>query len=100
MMRAEVEARLAAVIDAESKVGIPWWPGSKMAPISFRRWTSFARRHKTKNPTDEQRVLDLAKGLQAYFEPGFRYTPLSEFLHLARLVARELATLDAKQAES
>jgi argininosuccinate lyase len=33
-------------------------------------WGSFERRHRrTKHPTREDRILDLAKGLQARFEP-------------------------------
>jgi hypothetical protein len=87
MNRAEVEAALAAAVDAESRVGLRWWPGSEMAPIVFRRWASFTRRYKGKHPTDEDRVLDLAKGLQAHYEPDVPYTPLSEWLHLARSLA-------------
>jgi hypothetical protein len=87
MTRSEVETALAAAIDAESAVGIPWGPGREMAPIAFRRWSSFARRHKTKRATTEDRILDLAKGLQAHFEPDIPYTPLSEWLHLARILA-------------
>jgi hypothetical protein len=65
-----------------------------MAPIAFRRWSSFARRHKTKRPTLEDRVLDLAKGLQAHFEPDTPYTPLSEWQHLARILADVFAKHD------
>jgi len=91
MARSDVERALAAAIDAESQVGIRWWPGAEMAPVAFRRWSSFARRHpKAKRPTAEDRVLDLAKGLQAHFEPDTPYTPLSEWLHLAGILARVL----------
>jgi hypothetical protein len=71
MTRSEVEDALAAAIDAESATGIPWgWPSSEMASIAFRRWSSFARRHKTaKRPTLEDRVIDLEKGLQSHYEP-------------------------------
>jgi hypothetical protein len=41
--------------------------------------------------TAEDRVLDLAKGLQAHFEPDIPYTPLSEWLHLARRLAEVFA---------
>jgi hypothetical protein len=85
--RSDVETALAAAIDVESAIGIRWWPGCEMAPIAFRRWSSFGRRHKTKRATAEDRVLDLAKGLQAHFEPEKLYTPLSEWLHLARILA-------------
>jgi hypothetical protein len=88
MTRSEIETALAAAIDAESAVGIRWWPGREMAPLAFRRWSSFARRHKkTRQATAEDRVLDLAKGLQSHFEPDTPFTPLSEWLHLARRLA-------------
>jgi hypothetical protein len=87
MSRADIESALAAAVDAESAVGLRWWPGSEMGPIAFRRWSSFVRRFKGKHPTDEDRVLDLAKGLQAHYEPDVPYTPLSEWLHLARILA-------------
>jgi hypothetical protein len=93
MARSDVENALAAAIDAESQVGIRWWPGSDIAPIAVRRWSSFARRHpKVKRPTVEDQVLDLAKGLQAHFEPATPYTPLSEWLHLAGVLARVFAS--------
>jgi hypothetical protein len=87
MTRPEMEAALAAAIDAESAVGIRWWPGREMAPVAFRRWSTFSRRNKAKHPTTEDRVLDLGKGLQAHYEPDVPYTPLSEWLHLARVLA-------------
>jgi hypothetical protein len=88
MTRSDVEPKLAAAIDAESETGIRWWPGIEMAPIAVRRWISFNRRNKTKRPTIEDRVLDLARGLQAHFEPDIPYTPLSEWLHLARILTK------------
>jgi hypothetical protein len=91
MARAEVESALVLAIEAESKLGIPWGPGEKIAPIAYRRWSTFARRHQMKQPSTEDRVLDLAKGLQAHFEPEIPYTPLSEWLHLARILAKVLA---------
>jgi hypothetical protein len=92
MARSDVESALAAAIDAESQLGIRWWPGSDMAPIAVRPWPSFARRRpKVKHPTVEDQVLDLAKGLQAYFEPDTPYTPLSEWLHRAGVLARVFA---------
>lgn len=86
MMRSDLEYELAIAIDAESNVGIRWWPGTEMAPIAYRRWSSFSRRHKAKCPSAEDRIRDLAKGLQAHFEPDIPYTPLSEWLHLARIL--------------
>lgn len=87
MTRAEVEQALATAIDAESMRGIRWWPGKEMAPIAYRRWVSVSRRCKGRHLTVEERLLDLAKGLQARFEPDGLFTPLSEWLHLARLLA-------------
>ncbi len=87
MERSEIIVALAAAIDAESIVGIRWWPGSEMAPIAFRRWSTFVRRHKGKHPTAEDRALDLAKGLQSHFEPDINRTPMSEWLHLATILA-------------
>ena len=98
MTRAEVEKALAAAVDAESAVGMRWgWPVSQMAQIAFRRWSSFERRHRTRKPTDEQRIKDLAKGLQAHFEPDVPYTPMSEWLHLARLLAGVLRSVDTEK---
>lgn len=92
MAQREIEHALATVIDAESQVGIRWWPRSDMAPVALRRWSSFTRRHpKVKNPATEMRVLDLAKGLQAHFERDIPYTPLSEWLHLAGTLSTVLA---------
>jgi hypothetical protein len=92
MARVDVERALAMAIDAESRVGLLWWPGADMAPVAVRRWSSFARRHpRARHPSTDDRGLDLAKGLQAHFEPGTPYTPLSEWLHLAGLLARVLA---------
>ena len=96
MTRSEVVTALVAAIDAESAVGLRWGFGGEIAPIAFRRWSSFTRRHKkAKRPTPEDQVLDLAKGLQAHFEPDIPYTPLSEWLHLARILADVLVKLDS-----
>jgi hypothetical protein len=92
MAREDVEREVAEAVDAESQTGIRWWPGQEMAPVAFRRWSSFARRHaKAKKPSADDQVVDLAKGLQAHFEPNTPYTPLSEWLHLAGILARVLA---------
>lgn len=92
MTRPEIESALAAAIDAESTAsGFSWWPGKEMAPIAFRRWSSFERRHpKQKNPTLEDRVHDLDKGLRSHFEPDVPYTPLFQWLDLARVMAEVL----------
>jgi hypothetical protein len=93
MARVDVENALAAAIDAESQVGIQWWPAREMATVAFRRWSSFERRHpKADCPTVDDQVHDLAKGLQAHFEPGTPYTPFNEWLHLAGILARVLAS--------
>jgi hypothetical protein len=88
MTRAEIEAGLAEAIDAESATGFRWWPGNEMAPIAYRRLVSFARRNAAKHPTDEQRAVDLVKGLQAHFEPEIPYTSPGDWLHLARMLVK------------
>jgi hypothetical protein len=40
--------------------------------ISLRRWRSFDRRCKTRQPTTEDRIEDLAKGIRDAFEPDRR----------------------------
>jgi hypothetical protein len=91
MTRSDVESALAAAIDADSASGTPWRPGSEIASIAFRRWSSFARRHQQKQPTFEDRVLDLEKGLRSHYEPDIPYSPPGEWLRLARLLAAILA---------
>ena len=91
MTRSEVESALAAAIAADSALGIAWWPGCEMAPIAFRRWSSFARRHQQKQPTFEDRVHDLEKGLRSHYEPDIPYSPPGGWLRLARLLAPILA---------
>lgn len=88
MSREELERALAAAIDAESRRGNPvGWPREDMAQIAIRRWSSYSRRHpKVKHPAEEDRALDLAKGLQSHFEPDIPYTPKSEWLHLAKIL--------------
>jgi len=78
---------LAAVVDRLSATGNRWWPGTEMAPVTVRRWDTYSRRHpKAKRVTIDERVLDLAKGLQTHFELGFG-TPLSEWRDLAEALA-------------
>src|SRR5260370_29607299 len=67
------------------------WPGEQIARIAIRRWDSYSRRHsKTKRVTDGERVLDLAKGLQAHFEPDIPYTPKSDWRALAEALVQVL----------
>ena len=93
MTRTEVEAMLAATIDAESLVGIHWRHGTELAQIAFRRWNSFERRNKVKRPTMDNQILDLAKGLQSHIDPT-RHDPFDEYVHLAKLLAAVLGTLN------
>jgi hypothetical protein len=59
--------------------------------VALRRWGSYARRHaKAKRVPESHRVLDLAKGLQAHFEPDIPYTPLSDWCRLAEALAHVL----------
>ena len=71
----------------------PWaWPSEEIARIAMRRWASYSRRHpKAKRVTDDERVLDLAKGLAAHFEPDIPYTPLSDWRALAKALAEVLS---------
>ncbi|SNY49186.1 hypothetical protein [Paractinoplanes atraurantiacus] len=41
----------------------------ELADLAIRRWRSFGRRHKTRHPSHELRVRDLAKGLKQGY-PG------------------------------
>jgi hypothetical protein len=67
MARIDVEHALVAVIDAESRVGLRWWPGVEMAPFAVRRWSSFSRRHpKAKRPSAGDRALGEEKGTQLF----------------------------------
>lgn len=84
-MTDDIKKTLADAVDAESG-----WPGAEMAPVAYRRWTSYSRRHKTKEPTTDDRINDLAKGLQAHFEPDVPYTHKSEWVHLAGVLAKLL----------
>jgi hypothetical protein len=58
-----------------------------MAPIVYRRWFSFARRNRSKHPTQEDRIADLAKGIEAAFDAGGLYSPPGEMVDLARALA-------------
>lgn len=90
MTRSDIERELADTID-NGDWEFRWWPGLEMAPIAYRRWVSFSRRHKSKRPTVDDRVLDLSKGLQAHFEPDIPYTSESAWLHLAKVLAGVLS---------
>jgi hypothetical protein len=65
---ARIEAEFAAIIEADRARGGSWHPSHEMARIALRRWRSFPRRNKSKKPTDDQRIADLAKGLKAHFD--------------------------------
>jgi hypothetical protein len=83
---------LMAVIERLNAEGDCWgWPAEQMARIAIRRWNSYPRRHtRTKRVTAEARVLDLAKGLQAHFEPVLPYTPPSDWRALAEALTEVL----------
>lgn len=66
--------------------------------MALRRWGSYARRHaKAKRAPEAHRVLDLAKGLQAHFEPDIPYTPLADWYHLAEALSDVLARWQGKE---
>lgn len=67
-----------------------------LATTALRRWRSFDRRTKKKNPTLEERVEDLAKGIRDRFEPHRSLVgPLMvDYRHLATVLADVLRTRD------
>lgn len=85
-------ASLVKVIEGLNATGAHWgWPGTEIAGIAIRRWDTFSRRHpKTKHATIDQRVLDLAEGLQAHFEPDIPYTHPTDWRDLAESLSQAL----------
>jgi hypothetical protein len=84
--------RLLAVVERLNAAGDNWgWAGQEIARTAIRRWSSYSRRHKkAKRVTDDARVLDLVKGLQAHFEPDIPYTHPTDWRTLAEALARVL----------
>jgi hypothetical protein len=85
-------ADLVTAIERLNTAGDSWtWPG--IAQVAIRRWESFDRRHpKAKVVTDNDRIRDLVKGLQAHFEPDVPYTHPTDWRALAEELARVLRT--------
>jgi hypothetical protein len=83
---------LVAAVERLNASGDSWgWWGAEIARVAVRRWGSYARRHsKAKRVTDDERILDLAKGLQAHFEPDIPYTHRSDWRALAAALAQVL----------
>jgi hypothetical protein len=83
---------MVAAIERLKTIGDSWgWPSIEIAHIAFRRWESYSRRHKKAHrATNDERILDLAKGLQAHFEPNIPYTHPTEWRTLATVLAEEL----------
>jgi hypothetical protein len=83
---------LVAVVERLNTSGASWtWPSAEIARIATRRWDSYSRRHsKAKHVTNDDRTLDLAKGLQAHFEPDIPYTHPSDWRALADSLAQVL----------
>jgi hypothetical protein len=83
---------LVAVVDRLAADGDRWaWPGVEIASVAVRRWTSYSRRFKKpKHVTIDERVHDLAKGLQAHFEPDIPYTHPADWRGLANALAELL----------
>jgi hypothetical protein len=96
MSREALLSSLAAVVERVAAQGIPWgWPAKEIANIALRRWDSYERRHpKAKRKSENDRVLDLAKGLQSHFEPDVPYTPFSDWRCLAEALAQALEKPD------
>ena len=89
MTRHQIEEALANAVERLRAEGDSWWPGTTIAPVAYRRLTTFTRRNRSKQPSDAQRINDLAKGLRAYFEPDVPYTPLTDWEALASALVRE-----------
>jgi hypothetical protein len=87
MSREAVEQALAEAVEELRAQGQPCWPSEQVAPIAYRRWTTFGRRTKAKRVTHEDRVRDLVKGLQSHFEPDILYTHPSDWVTLAEALA-------------
>jgi hypothetical protein len=85
-------ANLIAALVRLNDDGDSWkWDLAEIANVAIRRWQSFARRHrKVKRATEEDRVTDLVKGLQAHFEPDIPFTHPADWRALAQVLAREL----------
>jgi hypothetical protein len=84
--------RLVAVVARLNAAGDNWGSlGEEIARTAIRRWSSYDRRHKkAKRVTDDARVLDLVKGLQAHFEPDIPYTHPTDWRALAEALAEAL----------
>jgi hypothetical protein len=64
----------------------------RMAAVAVRRWNSFSRRSKIRDPTREDQIQDLAKGLCAAFEadPALAGPLLVDYQHAAAALAEVL----------
>ncbi len=64
----------------------------EIARVALRRWLSFDRRNKVKQPTMEHRIIDLAKGIGSYIERDWQppMAPASEYRNLAGALAEVL----------
>jgi hypothetical protein len=92
MFQEALISKLVAVVERLNASGDSWrsW-AVEIARIAIRRWDSYSRRHsKAKRVTKDERVLDLAKGLQAHFEPDIPYTHPSDWRALATSLAQVL----------
>ena len=90
--REQVETTLARAVEQLRAEGDSWWRGVEIAPIAYRRWSTFSRRCKSKHPTEQDRISDLVKGLQAHFEPDVPYTHPNDWRHLGEILANVLQT--------
>ena len=87
MKREQVELALIAALDGDEFYPPGYgWPRDEMASVAFRRWHSFSRRNKSKHPSDGDRILDLAKGLQDYFDLIHHDCKL-DYIHHAKIMA-------------
>ena len=73
------------------------WPLSQgdrwqVAELALRRWRSFDRRARTRHPTLEHKVEDLAKGIRDAIEPDRRLVGpvMEDYRYTARVLAEAL----------
>jgi hypothetical protein len=94
MSREAVEQALAQAVEELRTQGHPCWPGEQVAPIAYRRWTTFGRRTKAKRVNRDDRVRDLVKGLQSHLEPDIPYTHPNDWVALAKVLASVFERFD------
>ena len=72
----------------------------EVARIALRRWRSFRRRNKTRNPDRVRRVEDLAKGLRSfdYDDIGLVGPLMTDYRWLAEQLVQVLERYDVSES--